>query len=670
MLLEGAWHSGQRPPIIDNAERDAMDEQVAADRFSRRLGDFSDWRDNLVVAIESYVQWLGMQESPDSENELRVYELLEELRDGKLTIALVGEFSRGKTELINAIFFADYNTRLLPSTPGRTTMCPAEILWDERQDPCIRLLPIETRKSALTIAEYKKSSIHWSTLPLNTDSAEAMASVLQEIIHTKSVSEEEARSLGFIPDPELASNDANPTVDIPVWRHAVINYPHPLLQQGLVILDTPGLNALGSEPELTLSMLPNAHAVLLVLGADTGVTKSDLDVWKNHVCANLPRGDKSRIAALNKIDMLWDELLDDTRIMQDITKQAEESAQLLDLPREDVFPVSAQKGLVGKIKNNPALVQRSGLPQLEDKLSGDIVEHKQQLLRDKISRELGDMIEASRAVLRNQLDATTQELQEIGGLRGKSRDVIRDINKHLLKQKELYAKEMESFNVTRQLLQNRAMQLLSLLNVKRFDHIMKSAEESMNHSWTTAGLRRKMASVFDTASDTMTKVQTESEEIRSLVSTVYEHFHKKHGLSKVNPAQFSTTSFNEQFTRLQAEAEAFRTSAAVVVTEQHFVTRKFFITLVDGARDIFANCDIAARNWAKSVLSPIYTQIQDHKTMIDRRIANLEQLLGDHSGLNKRMEELDERRKELQANADLIERILRQVATPLPSPSH
>ena len=46
-----------------------------------------------------------------------------------------------------------------------------------------------------------------------------------------------------------------------------------------MILDTPGLNAIGTEPELTLILLPNAHAVLFMLAADAGVTKTDLDVW-------------------------------------------------------------------------------------------------------------------------------------------------------------------------------------------------------------------------------------------------------------------------------------------------------------------------------------------------------------------------------------------------------
>ncbi|MGP8979771.1 hypothetical protein ACT02P_26395, partial [Enterobacter hormaechei] len=76
------------------------------------------------------------------------------LRDDRLSVAFVAEFSRGKTELINALFFADYGQRILPSSAGRTTMCPTELLWDAQLPPCIRLLPIETRAGQLSLGEY------------------------------------------------------------------------------------------------------------------------------------------------------------------------------------------------------------------------------------------------------------------------------------------------------------------------------------------------------------------------------------------------------------------------------------------------------------------------------------------------------------------------------------
>ena len=55
-----------------------------------------------------------------------------------------------------------------------------------------------------------------------------------------------------------------------------------------MILDTPGLNAIGTEPELTLNLLPNAHAVLFILAADAGVTKTDLEVWNQHLAGDDP----------------------------------------------------------------------------------------------------------------------------------------------------------------------------------------------------------------------------------------------------------------------------------------------------------------------------------------------------------------------------------------------
>jgi hypothetical protein len=87
------------------------------------------------------------------------------------------------------------------------------------------------------------------------------------------VSPEQANALGFWlseggADKSLMGEDG--LVEVPRWRHALINIAHPILKQGLVILDTPGLNAIGAEPELTVSLLPQAHAIVFILGADTG----------------------------------------------------------------------------------------------------------------------------------------------------------------------------------------------------------------------------------------------------------------------------------------------------------------------------------------------------------------------------------------------------------------
>jgi hypothetical protein len=242
-------------------------------------------------------------------------------------------------------------------------MCPSELLHDPSYPPSIRLLPIETRLREATVTEFKTYADEWTSFPLDLASAERMAQALARVSETKRVPVDLARRLELHDeiDPTAPAPDREGMVSIPVWRHAIINFPHPLLQQGLVVLDTPGLNAIGAEPELTLSLLPNAHAVLFVLAADAGVTKSDLEVWRQHLAGDDPAQAAARIVVLNKIDGMWDELKSEQAIVAEIERQVEESAAILGVPSEQVYPVSAQKALVAKVNGDDALLARSGL---------------------------------------------------------------------------------------------------------------------------------------------------------------------------------------------------------------------------------------------------------------------------------------------------------------------
>jgi len=252
------------------------------EELSKSLDAFDEWRSGLIGAVKDFIDWVEKVDGTDLEI-LSLYENLQALKDDRLTVAMVGEFSRGKTELINAIFFGDYKKRLLPSSPGRTTMCPAEIGYDAKIEPCIRLLPIETKAESRTLQQLRKDDSQWTKIPLDIDSEDAMALALKELVKDKKVSIEDASKLGFELPKEMIERARAEGVDVPNWRHAIINFPHPLLKSGLTIIDTPGLNALGSEPELTLRILAQCQAVVFVLAAETGVTQSDMQVWAQHV---------------------------------------------------------------------------------------------------------------------------------------------------------------------------------------------------------------------------------------------------------------------------------------------------------------------------------------------------------------------------------------------------
>src|SRR4051812_26675474 len=151
----------------------------------------------------------------------------ERLADDKLTIAFVAEFSRGKSELINAIFFADYGQRILPSSAGRTTMCPTELLYDETFPPSIRLLPIETRAESASTSDFREQGQVWTVLPLDISSGEGMLEAFKQVSMTKRVTVADAKRYGLYheddPDAALAVGDDG-LIEISQWRHAIVNF--------------------------------------------------------------------------------------------------------------------------------------------------------------------------------------------------------------------------------------------------------------------------------------------------------------------------------------------------------------------------------------------------------------------------------------------------------------
>ncbi|MEO6409727.1 MAG: GTPase, partial [Burkholderiaceae bacterium] len=165
--------------------------------LAARFEAYSDWRRRLSAGVSSLHGWLQDQDLADAQVDLKIQQLLERLHQDKLVVAFVAEFSRGKSELINAVFFADFGQRLLPSAAGRTTMCPTELLYDASRSPSIRLLPIETRLKDATVTEYKNYADEWVTFPLDLAAAEKMGEALSRVSQVKRVPVDLARKYGL-----------------------------------------------------------------------------------------------------------------------------------------------------------------------------------------------------------------------------------------------------------------------------------------------------------------------------------------------------------------------------------------------------------------------------------------------------------------------------------------
>lgn len=619
---------------------------------------YSQWRNGVSARIKDLRDWLSGQQLNDAETDLRLKQLLESLQGDHLNVAFVAEFSRGKSELINAIFFSDYRQRVLPSSAGRTTMCPTELFYEPDEPPSIRLLPIETKSQEGTVSDFRRHLEEWATYPLDINSADQMTEALSHLSETLRVSGAKAADYGLInpDDTETAKIlEQDGTVEIPRWRHALINFPHPLLEQGLIILDTPGLNAIGTEPELTLNLLPSAHAVLFVLAADTGVTKSDIDIWRNHI-APLQGGSRGRLVVLNKIDGLWDELKTPDQVNAEINKQARTSAAQLGIPESQVYPVSAQKALVAKVQGQPALLEKSRLPELEAALTAELIPCKQDLVRQSTQGAIEDVVVKTIELLEARLASIQDQIDELDGLRGKNRDVVATMMNKVNLEKQQFDKGVLQFQALRNIFAQHAARLRLRLGMETLRAEVRKTRVAMDNSKFSRDMREAMLGFFVAVKGHLAGAAYQVDEIQSMMSAMYRKFSEEHALAAVSPPRHNLAKFQKRINRLEQNLnENLNTVMQMLTKGQRRLTANFFGSL---ASEVVKTMEIANREtegWLKALIAPMETQVREHHIQLTRRLDSVQRI-------HEATETLDERIGELETNAEATTQQIEKLA--------
>jgi hypothetical protein len=640
--------------FITDAVNTHVDE-VHVSNLVQKFQEYSGWRDQVKDALERYRDCMATLDLSDAAGDQRLLHAMTRLNEDKLSIAFVAEFSRGKSELINAIFFADYGQRILPTSAGRTTMCPTELLYDETFPPSIRLLPIETRAEAQSTSDFKAQSHVWTVLPLDVNSGDGMLEAFKQVSLTKRVPVDEAARYGLYDkdDPDLALTvDDDGTVEISQWRHAIVNFPHPLLKQGLVIVDTPGLNAIGTEPELTLNLIPNAHAVLFILAADTGVTKSDIDIWRNHI-----GGGAGRLAVLNKIDSMWDELRTPAEIAQQIEMQVDSVAQTLELPTQQIFPISAQKGLLAKINRDAPLLARSRLPKLESALSDELIPGKQDIIRSQLLTDIEELAASRQALMASRLRNVVEQLVELKSLRGKNRNILDHMMKRIDMEKTEFDGSLFKLQATRSVFARLSNEVFTNLGMGALKDNIRSTRDAMESSKFTAGLRQAVKSFFEQALESIAASSQKTEEISEMMSVMYRKFSTEHGLALATPMPFSLDKYSKEIRLIEHLYHKQFGTATVLTTPQVVLMQKFFDSIASRVKQCFLQANRDAEAWLKVVMAPLEAQIGEHKLQLKRRRKSIEKILAATDSLEEKVLALEQMQFELETQRAQLTRV-------------
>lgn len=266
--------------------------------------------------------------------------LLDRLREQRFHLAVLGQFKRGKSTLLNALL----GEEVLP----------------------VSVIPLTAIPTFIRAGEQRLARVTFNNGSHSTEHTAECAADINEFL------------------AQYVTEEANPANRLDVSQVEVF-HPAPILRQGIVLIDTPGIGSTHRHnTEATLNFIPQCDAALFVLSPDPPVTETEVEFLKEV---------RSRIGlvfyVLTKADYLGE--ADKNKILTFLRNVLHEQAGAdINVP---ILSVSARLGLEAKQRGSEEDWAKSGMQDIEDLLLDFLVHRKESALTEAIARKASDIIQ-------------------------------------------------------------------------------------------------------------------------------------------------------------------------------------------------------------------------------------------------------------------------------------
>jgi GTPase SAR1 family protein len=341
----------------------------------------------LIAILARGLKLLEGLGEPFSTDRIRLRELEERLTTERFHLAVLGQFKRGKSTLLNALI----GEPLLPTSVVPLTSIPTFLLPGPKRHVRIRFLDGRIEEFA----------------DLSCDrAAEILANYVTEERNRKN-------------NLRVAA--------------AEVEHPSPLLHSGVVLIDTPGIGStFRHNTDVTLKFLSQCDAALFVVSGDPPVTEVEVE-FLNAVQTKVTR----LLFVMNKADYLGDE--ERSPAVKFFKKVLREECGINGT--EPIFTVSARQGLQGKLSGDRSLWERSGLQELQDHLLNFLVRDKSRTLRAALAKKARDTAVDATMRVRLQCRSLQLPLEDLEKRIGIFEETIKEVERERLAMGDLLSGE-------------------------------------------------------------------------------------------------------------------------------------------------------------------------------------------------------------------------------------
>ncbi|WP_017651833.1 dynamin family protein [Fortiea contorta] len=314
-----------------------INHELAADNFINDLERIAQVRADISASLNKLAEKISQAElaGDSSSGKLSLERDIEDitaasknLKQGVFRLLVLGDMKRGKSTFLNALI----GENLLPSDVN----------------PCTAVLTV------LRYGPEKQVTIHFN------DGKKPEQLDFSSFKYKYTIDPAEAKKL------EQEKKSAFPDVD-----YAVVEYPLTLLEKGIEIVDSPGLNDTEARNELSLGYVNNCHAILFVMRASQPCTLGERRYLENYIKG---RG-LTVFFLINAWDQVRESLIDpedieelnaaENRLRQVFQANLAEYCHVdgQNIYHERVFEISSIQALRKRLKNPQANLEGTGFSE-------------------------------------------------------------------------------------------------------------------------------------------------------------------------------------------------------------------------------------------------------------------------------------------------------------------
>ncbi|MCD8361703.1 MAG: dynamin family protein [Lachnospiraceae bacterium] len=285
-----------------------------------------------LESILSYCSEMNLRGSADA-----VESAVNRLKKNEFNVAVVGEFNRGKSTLLNALL----GKKILPEGKMPTTAAVNKVVYGET--PFVNIQYRDGSSETIDVDQLKKY------VTKLTKDGEVKARTIQE---------------------------------------AIIHYPLDFCKNGVTLIDTPGLSDSRAMTEITESILPQSDAAIMVMFGGSPVSESERRFLEENLCS----GDIGRVLfVMTGIDLYDEEdqqrILDSSkkRIQEYVLDKAEQlygkDSEIYEsysrtLGKIRIYGLSAKRAVKAKERDDAELLEESQFPVFENALEQFLTEDR------------------------------------------------------------------------------------------------------------------------------------------------------------------------------------------------------------------------------------------------------------------------------------------------------